>query len=381
MIDQRFHRLAAQVIDYSVSLKRGERLLIDVWDGADDLGEALMRAAYAVGGLPFLTHCSTRLERVVIENASEAYMEDWLRYQSYRMREMDAYIVVRKKENAHELEGIDPERRAIYERYYGKLHFGIRIPDTKWCVLRYPNPAMAQLAGMSTGAFEDYYFRACCLDYRRLCRRVEPLVRLTSRTDKVHIAAPGTDLTFSIKGLSPSVPRCGQRNVPCGELGMPVAVDSANGEITYNVPSEMQGTVFSHIHLVLRDGLIVEASSSDTRRMNEILDTDPNARRIGEFAMGFNPFLTRTTLDTIFDEKRAKTIHFTPGNSEINPSAIHWDIVQSHAAEDGGGEIWFDGVLIRKDGLFVPEELQPLNPENLIPYLEEADRDGCAQQI
>lgn len=373
MTDQRFCRLASQVIGYSVSLQKGEKILIDVWDGADDLGEALMNAAYAVGGFPFLTHRSTRMERAVIENASEAYMKDWLRYQSYRMREMDAYVVVRKKENAHELEGIDPQRRAIYERYYGELHFGLRIPRTKWCVLRYPNAAMAQLAGMSTAAFEEYYFRACCLDYRRMCRAAEPLARLTARTDKVHIAAPGTDLTFSVKGLCTSIPRCGQRNIPCGELGMPVVVDSANGEITYNVPSEMQGAVFHGIRLVLRDGRIVEASSSDTKRMNDILDTDPNARRIGEFAMGFNPYLTRTTLDTIFDEKRAKTIHFTPGNSEINPSAIHWDIVQSHASEDGGGEIWFDGVLIRKDGLFVPEELKALNPDHLIPYLERSD--------
>ena len=373
MIDQRFYKLAAQVIDYSVSLKPGERVLIDVWDGADDLGTALMEAAYAVGGLPFVTHQSMRMNRCMIQNATVAYMEDWLRYQSYRMREMDAYIVVRKKENVNEWAGIDPERMAIFEKYHGRLHFGIRIPQTKWCVLRYPNASMAQLAGMSTEEFEDYYFKACCLDYRRMCKVVEPLAKLCARTDQVRIVAPGTDITFSVKGLCPGVPRCGQRNVPCGEMGMPVVVDSANGEITYNVPSEIQGTVFRDIHLVLRDGLIVEATSSDTKRMNEILDTDANARRIGEFALGFNPFLTRTTIDTIFDEKRTKTIHFTPGNSEINPSAIHWDIVQSHAAEDGGGEIWFDGELIRKDGLFVREDLLPLNPENLIPYLSEED--------
>lgn len=369
MIDARFRKLAAQVIDYSVSLKKGERVLIDIWDGADDLGVALMEAAYAVGAFPFVTHQSMRATRTLIMNATEAYMQDWFRYQEGRMREMDAYIVIRKKENVNEWEGIDPERMAIYERYYGKLHFGIRIPSTKWCVLQYPSPAIAQQAGMSTEAFEDYYFQACCLDYRRLCKRVEPLVRRTRQANWVRIVAPGTDIIFSIKDLCTPVPRCGQRNVPCGELGMPVVVDSANGVISYNVPTEMQGTVFRDIRLVLRDGVIVEATSSDTKRMNEILDTDANARRIGEFAMGFNPFLTRTTINTIFDEKRAKTIHFTPGNSEINPSAIHWDIVQSHAEEDGGGEIWFDGELIRKDGLFVPEDLQRLNPEQLIPYL------------
>lgn len=372
-MDQRFRRLAAQVIGYSVSLKPGEKVLIDVWDGADDLGTALVEAAFAAGGLPYVTHQSMKMNRAVASHATEEYMENWLRYQRLRMEDMDAYVVVRKKENLKEMAGIDPARMAVYEKYYGALHFGIRIPKTKWCVLRYPNAAMAQEAGMSTEEFEEYYFRACCLDYRRMCEIAQPLARLCSRTDRVRIAAPGTDITFSVKGLCGAVPRCGQRNVPCGEMGMPVAVDSANGVISYNVPSEIQGTVFRDIRLVLREGVIVEATSSDTKRMNEILDTDANARRIGEFALGFNPFLTRTTVDTIFDEKRAKTIHFTPGNSEINPSAIHWDIVQSHAEEDGGGEIWFDGVLIRKNGLFVTEELKPLNPENLIPALLEAE--------
>ena len=372
-MDPRFAKLAAQVIGYSVSLQPGEKVLIDVWDGADDLGTALVEAAFAAGGLPFVTHQSMRMNRSVIAHATQAYLQDWLRYQRYRMEEMDAYIVVRKKENLCEWAGIEPGQMALYETYYGQLHFGVRIPKTKWCVLRYPNAAMAQAAGMSTEEMEDYYFRACCLDYRRMCQKVEPLAKLAARTDQVRILAPGTDLTFSVKDLCAGVPRCGQRNVPCGEMGMPVVVDSAEGEITYNVPSEMQGTIFRDVHLVLRRGIIVEAASSDTKRMNEILDTDANARRIGEFSLGFNPFLTRTTLDTIFDEKRAKTLHFTPGNSEINPSAIHWDLVQSHAAEDGGGEVWFDGVLIRKDGLFVPEELRPLNPEELGPYLLEEE--------
>ncbi len=372
-MDPRFAKLAAQVIGYSVSLQPGEKVLIDVWDGADDLGTALVEAAFAAGGLPFVTHQSMRMNRSVIAHATQAYLQDWLRYQRYRMEEMDAYIVVRKKENLREWAGIEPGQMALYETYYGQLHFGVRIPKTKWCVLRYPNAAMAQAAGMSTEEMEDYYFRACCLDYRRMCQKVEPLAKLAARTDQVRILAPGTDLTFSVKDLCAGVPRCGQRNVPCGEMGMPVVVDSAEGEITYNVPSEMQGTIFRDVHLVLRRGIIVEATSSDTKRMNEILDTDANARRIGEFSLGFNPFLTRTTLDTIFDEKRAKTLHFTPGNSEINPSAIHWDLVQSHAAEDGGGEVWFDGVLIRKDGLFVPEELRPLNPEELGPYLLEEE--------
>ncbi|MGN1141359.1 MAG: aminopeptidase [Oliverpabstia sp.] len=365
MIDPRMTALARQVISYSVNLKKGEKLLIDAWDESIDLAGELMKAAYAAGAHPFLNLQSTVLNRTMILGCTKEGMESWADYEDYRMRDMDAYIVIRKQHNSKEYIDIPREKMDIYNHYYGKVHYGSRIPNTKWCVLRYPSASMAQSASMSTEAFENYFFNACCINYKKMNEIVTPLNERLKKTDQVRITGPGTDITFSIKGQAPEEPICGIFNIPCGEIGMPVIPDSADGIITYNIPSNFQGFVFHNISFTLKKGLIVKAQSNNTKLMNQILDSDPNARRIGEFALGFHPFITTPILDTLFDEKMVMSLHFTPGNSPINPSSIHWDIVTSHAPEHGGGEIWLDGELIRKDGLFLPEDLKPINPEQI----------------
>ncbi|MEW4412202.1 aminopeptidase [Clostridium sp. AN503] len=372
MKDSRIERMARQVVEYSVHLKPGEKVLIDVWDEAYDFAAALMDAAQKAGAYPYLNLQSMALNRRMIMASTEESMEAWYRYENYRMEDMDAYIVVRKNNNIRVYEGIPAGQMKLYNQYYGKLHYGTRLVKTKWCVLRYPNDSFAQTAGMSTEALEDFFFDTCCLNYKRMNELAAPLNELMMRSDRVEIRAPGTELSFSVKGCcKPSA--CGIFNIPCGETGMPIIPESANGCISYNLPSFFQNTLFEGIRLTLKDGIITEAVSSHQERMDQILDTDENARRIGEFAMGFNPYITRPVQDTLFDEKMAMSMHFTPGNDSIyNPSAIHWDMVTSHDKKMGGGEIYVDGVLIRKDGLFVLDELKQLNPDNLKRELEKA---------
>ena len=249
------------------------------------------------------------------------------------------------------------------------VHSNIRVPDTKWVVLRYPVPSMAQQAGMSTEAFEDHYFNVCNLDYGKMSRAMDHLVDRLKKTDKVHIVGEGTDLTFSIKG-QPAIKCAGELNIPDGEVFSAPLRESVNGVLHYNTPSLYQGRTYENIRLVFKDGKIVEATGSDTKRINEIFDTDPGARFIGEFAIGVNPYITSAIKDTLFDEKIAGSFHFTPGNCydecpNGNKSAIHWDLVCIQTPEYGGGEMYFDGELVRKDGLFVAEELKCLNPEAL----------------
>ena len=189
------------------------------------------------------------------------------------------------------------------------------------------------------------------------------------RTDKVHIIGPGTDLTFSIKGM-PAIKCAGDANIPDGEVFTAPIRDSVNGVLQYNTPSLYNGVVFERMKLTFENGKIVNAESSDTERCNQIFDTDAGARYVGEFAIGVNPYITKAIKDTLFDEKIAGSFHFTPGASydecpNGNNSAVHWDLVCIQTPEYGGGEIWFDDELIRKDGLFVTPELDALNPENL----------------
>jgi aminopeptidase len=244
-----------------------------------------------------------------------------------------------------------------------------RVNKTRWCVLRWPTPSMAQAAGMSTEAFENLYFDVCTMDYAKMSRAMAPLEKLMGKTDRVQLKGPGTDLTFSIKGIGAK--KCeGTRNIPDGEVFSCPTKFSANGVIQFNTPTLYAGTKFENVRLELQDGKIVNATANHTRRLNEILDTDAGARYIGEFAIGFNPYILNPMCDILFDEKIAGSLHFTPGQAyedygNGNKSAIHWDMVLIQRPEWGGGEIWFDGKLIRKDGLFVPKELKALNPASL----------------
>lgn len=286
------------------------------------------------------------------------------------MAGMDAYIGVRGGSNSSELSDVPSERMNEYMAHYWQpVHGNIRVPKTKWVILRYPSPSMAQMADMSTEAFEDFFFNVCCLDYSRMDRAMDALVALMERTDRVRIVSPGTDLSFSTKGL-PAVKCAGKLNIPDGEVFTAPVRDSVNGVIAYNTPSLENGFTYTDIRFVFRDGKIVEATANDTARINKQLDIDEGARYVGEFAIGVNPYITFPMKDTLFDEKIAGSFHFTPGScydecDNGNKSSQHWDLVLIQTPEYGGGEMYFDDVLVRKDGRFVLSELECLNPENL----------------
>ncbi|MEW8976720.1 MAG: aminopeptidase, partial [Exiguobacterium sp.] len=236
-------------------------------------------------------------------------------------------------------------------------------------VLRFPTASMAQLANQSTEAFEDFYFDVCTLDYEKMGQAMEPLVDLMNRTDRVRLVGPGTDLSFSIKDI-PAIKCAGNANIPDGEVFTAPVKDSVNGVISYNTPSPYQGFTFENVKLTFKDGKIIEATANDTDRINQVFDTDAGSRFVGEFAIGVNPFIQHPMKDILFDEKIDGSFHFTPGQAyeeayNGNDSSVHWDLVNIQRPDYGGGEIWFDDVLIRKDGRFVLPELEVLNPENL----------------
>ena len=289
----------------------------------------------------------------------------------YEMERMQAYIGVRGSNNISESADVPRESNVLYEEHFVKpVHFDIRVKDTKWVGLRFPTPSMAQLAGMSTEAFEDFFFNVCTLDYAKMEAAFDPLKDLMEKTDNVRLVADGTDLTFSIKDI-PAIPCAGEYNIPDGEIFTAPVKDSVQGTISFNARTIYHGVTFDNIRLTFKDGKIVEAEASNTEKLHEILDTDEGARYIGEFAIGVNPYITRPMLDILFDEKIAGSIHFTPGNAydeadNGNRSNIHWDMVLLQDESAGGGEIWFDGTLVRKDGLFVMDKLRGLNPDEML---------------
>lgn len=370
MEDARIRKFAKFLINEAVYLKPGEKILIELHGHEYGLAKALIQEAYKAGGEPFIHVFDYELEGALIEGASERHMADVTSYELTRMKDMDAYIDVRATDNINIWSNISDKQMSVYSRnYWGILHLKQRCNHTKWSVLRYPNAAMAQLAGMSTEAYEDFYFRACLLDYKKMADAMKSIVSRMEKTDKVRITGPETDLSFSIKDIK-AHGMSGNKNIPDGEIYTAPVKNSANGYITYNVPSPYNGSVFTNVKLEFKDGKIVKATSNNTEMLNKILDTDEGARYIGEFAIGVNPFIKKPIGDILFDEKIAGSFHLTPGNcyddsENGNHSAVHWDLISIQTKEYGGGKMFFDGELIRDNGIFVVDDLKCLNPENL----------------
>ncbi len=369
LIDPRFTQLAEGLIRFSTAMKKGERVLIDAFDIPDAMVVALIRATRAAGAHPSVQIHRARITRELTLGADEIQYAPHAEVELARMKKMDAYIALRGSENIFEASDVPSARVQLVSRLM-KPVLDHRVGKTKWVVLRWPSSSMAQQAAMSTEAFEDFYFRVCTLDYARMGPGMKALDDLMSATDRVHLKGPGTDLRFSIKGIG-AQPCGGLRNIPDGEVFSCPVKDSVEGHVQYNAPSIYLGSSFDNIRLAFRQGRIVEATSSNTKRLNEILDSDPGARFIGEFALGFNPYILEPMRDILFDEKIAGSFHFTPGQAyedcgNGNKSQVHWDMVCIQRPEYGGGEVWFDDKLIRKDGLFLPKALQKLNPEYLL---------------
>ncbi len=368
MTDPRYSKLAALLVNYSTALKKGERILLDMIDVPDEFTVELIRAVRAVGATPFVETRHTRVGRELLLGTNPQHAADVRDLEMFRMKKMAAYVAVRGSANATETSDVPGGLMQMYSKVLRPV-LDYRVNKTRWVVLRWPTPSMAQSAGMSTEAFENLYFDVCTMNYAKMAKAMVPLEKLMKRTDRVHLKGPGTDLTFSIKGIGAK--KCeGTRNIPDGEVFSCPTKTSANGVIQFNTPTLYSGTKFENVRLELKHGKVVNATANNNKRLNEILDTDAGARFIGEFAIGFNPYIQNPLCDILFDEKIAGSLHFTPGNAyedcgNGNQSAVHWDMVLIQRPEWGGGEIWFDGKLIRKDGLFVLPELKALNPANL----------------
>jgi aminopeptidase len=368
MIDSRCTKLARLLVEYSTALKKGDRVLLEMIDAPDEIVVALMRAVRARGAIPVVEIRHTRVSREITRDTDARHAALVRDLELHRMKKMQAYIGIRGAANASEASDVPSERLQLFSKTLRPV-LDRRIGQTRWVVLRWPTPSMAQAANMSTEAFEDFYFEVCTMDYCRMARAMVPLQRRMRRADRVRVKGPDTDLVFSIQGIG-AKPCNGLRNIPDGECFSCPTLKSANGVIQFNTPTIYAGTRFENIRLELQDGRVRKATGSNQKKLNEILDTDRGARYLGEFSLGFNPYILNPMCDILFDEKIAGSLHLTPGQAyedcgNGNRSAVHWDMVLIQRPEWGGGEVWFDGELVRKDGRFLPKDLRPLNPEKL----------------
>jgi aminopeptidase len=372
MLDPRVTELATMICSHSIRLSSDDKVLIHAFGIPEECVAEVVRCAQATGADVLVRLESNLVKRQQMLQMTESNAKTIAAVESFEMEKVTSYIALRGSDNYAESSDVPASVRAMWDQTYTKpVVFGIRVPKTKWVALRWPTAGMAQQANMSTQAFEKFYFDVCTLDYAKMAIATQPLQELMEKTDRVKITGPGTDFEFSIKGIG-AVACTGERNIPDGECFSAPVKESINGTVRFNTVSLYNGVEFSDIRYVIKNGKIVEAEAGpNTGKINDILDTDEGARYFGEWSLGFNPYVLHPMKDTLFDEKIAGSFHFTPGNAydppggNGNKSAIHWDTVLIQRPEYGGGEIYFDGVLVRKDGLFVLPQLAGLNPDRL----------------
>ena len=373
MQDIRINKLAESLVHYSCKVNKNENVLIKVYGEGEEynLVVALIKEIYKAGANPFVWNHNPQIMRELLKDCNEGQIKLWAQTDLALMQKMDAYIGIWGGSNNAENSSVSRENNQIYEKFYSNpVHMHERVKNTKWVILNYPTPSMAQQASMSTDEFEDFYFKVCNLDYSKMSKAMDNLVELMEKTDRVKIVGKETDLTFSIKNIK-AIKCAGEMNIPDGEVFTAPVRESVNGILSYNAPSLYNdGFTYENIKFEFKDGKIIKATANDTKRINGILDTDEGARYIGEFSLGLNPYITKPMKDILFDEKIMGSFHFTPGSCydeapNGNKSIIHWDLVCIQTEDYGGGEIYFDDILIRKNGIFVVDSLKCLNPENL----------------
>lgn len=365
MKDPRIRQMAEILVDYSTRVKKGDVVFISA-TGTEPV--ALVKEVYSLclaRGAKYVEYEFT-IPDITLRFLNEASVRQASHFPEHKLRfmeDVDVYIGISGVDNTMALSNANQANFITHQKTMRPI-FDRRVAHTRWVVTRFPTNGAAQDARMSLEEYEDYLFSSCCIDWRAESKKMEKLKRLMDRTEQVRIMASDTEISFSLRGM-PAVKCDGRFNLPDGEVFSAPVRDSVNGHITYNCATHYQGREFNDIRLVFKDGKIVNATSPHMDDpLNAILDTDEGARFVGEFAVGVNPSIRKPMRNILFDEKIFGSIHLTPGSAyedcdNGNRSAIHWDMVKLLS---GDGEIWFDGVLVQKDGVFVHKDLLGLNP-------------------
>lgn len=365
-MSDKLRKLAETIVNYSIHVEEDEKVLITTQSlDTREFISYLVDEIYKNKGIPVVKINDPIIGAHLAEGNNEGRIQILKKIQENEVEIFDSFINIRYAMNDYENKNVSGEMSKKLSQALLPSS-DVRVNQRKWVLLNYPSLLDSYKAGMTSREFCEYALDVMTVDYRKMSDLIKPLKKLMDKTDKVRIVSPGTDLTFSIKGMG-SIPCVGEMNIPDGELYSAPVKTSVNGTITYNTPSPYQGRVYNNVSLEFKDGKVINATcSEDNAKLNEIFNTDEGARYVGEFSLGFNPKILYPMGDILYDEKILGSLHFTPGQAykdcyNGNDSGIHWDMVLIQREDYGGGEIYFDDVLIRKDGMFVLEELKPLN--------------------
>jgi aminopeptidase len=365
MADIRVEKLAELLVNYSVGVKKGDKVSIEAGGGAAPLVKAVYKQVLLAGGLPYLSYTPEGCDEIFFTYASDEQLTYVNEMSKIVVDTYDVRIHLDGTTNTKALSGIDPAkmvkrsaaRRPLLEKVLDRSARG----EMRWVTTLYPTNAFAQDAEMSLEEYEDFVFSACVPDlddpvgyWERFSRRQDEIIAWLKGKETVRVTAPETDLTLSIKGR-PFINCDGHLNMPDGEIFCGPVENSMNGTVYFSYPTVYDGREVSGVRLKFKDGKCVDAAAEKNEAfLIQKLDTDEGSRYVGEFAIGTNESITKFTREILFDEKINGSFHMAlgtgyPESGSTNRSAIHWDMVCDLTK---GGEITVDGMSFYKNGKF-----------------------------
>jgi aminopeptidase len=354
-MDKRWEQLGDLLVNYSLAVKPGERVMIAFVElETYPLVHAIYKASLKAGAYPQVQFLSEELNRLTLKYGRDEQIAWVPEIEAYGMEWADVYFGLRGAHNLDVFWDVPAEKLSLLRRAMGQIST-LRWQKTRWCLLRVPNAALAQQAGVDEETITDMFFDACLLDWPTVSQEWKRWAAILNRGEQVRVLGKGTDLSFSLAGRTWEVAD-GHMNMPDGEIATSPVESTLDGYIYFDFPGVLGGRLVYDIRLAWEKGRLVEATSSTHQDfLHSVLNTDPGASLIGEFAIGVNPHVKHFCKDILIDEKIDGTIHIALGRAYpqvggTNQSAIHWDIVKDMRQE---GEIYLDGRLIYQKGRFL----------------------------
>ena len=363
---ERLKKLSNIIVNHSIKVKKNDKVLITYMSNdATEFVKYLIKDILKNEGIPEVKYNNPEFNELIKRELNDNIIENRKNTLKFEVNEYDSFIQIHSNLSDYFDKSVDNNLNKKMKENL-KPFKDILVNKRHWVLLNYPSLIDSYKAKMTYDDFFNFSLDVMTVDYDKMHHDMLPLKALMEKTDKVRITGKNTDITFSIKGL-PAIICSGEANIPDGEVFTAPIRDSVNGIITYNTPSPYNGYVYNNVSLTFKDGKIIEChSSNDEEKLKELFETDEGSKYVGEFSFGLNPKILEPMGDILFDEKIKGSIHFTPGAAYAecdngNKSNIHFDMVLIQRAEYGGGEVYFDDKLIRKDGKFVIKELENLN--------------------
>ena len=363
MSDPRVEKLADVLVNYSVAIRPGDRVLIQGSPIAEPLLKATLVKVLQAGGYPLSFVRLPGMNALTFQHSSDEQLKHVPEPLKIAVETYDASISLMSSENTKALTNVPPEKMVLSSQAQRDIMKTVMQRSAKgefrWVGTLYPTNAYAQDAEMSLSEYEDFVYGACLPEmddpvgyWKSFSLWQQKIVDWLAGKETIRVAGPDVDLRMRISDRV-FINCDGKKNMPDGEVFTGPVETAVNGQVRFTYPACYRGREVEEVRLWFENGQVVKATASKNEAfLHTMLDTDEGARRLGEFAFGLNPGIQRFTKNILFDEKIGGTVHMAlgaayPETGGVNHSAIHWDMICDLRR---GGEVYVDGVLFAKDG-------------------------------